>query len=242
MIKETCTAVVFGATGFVGSYLIRDLLKKDWQIWAVTRGPREFIIPVSGKGLHWVTWNEIGTIFKDKAQENYENILVFHLAANLSVEESFEEPDQFICENVQLTLKVIEFLKILHFKPQVIYLSSDRVFGHSSGMVFEENRPEPIDPYGLSKFLGEEILRTLSLLYSFKVIIVRSTNLYGPFQRSPQFISSLFHQLWRRENNLVVGNLAVKRNYLFIDDLIHGLMLLAKYSSSDYFEIFSFFR
>ena len=234
------SAIVFGATGFVGSYLIRALLKEDWQVWAVTRGPKHFIIPVSGQGLHWVTWNEIGNLFEADEQNNYKDIFVFHLAANLSVSESLDAPENFIRQNVGLTIKVVDFLRSLHFKPCVIYLSSDRVYGHASGLLSEEIRPNPIDPYGLSKYFGEEILRIMSLLYSLKVIIVRASNLYGPFQRPEQFIPSLFHRFWKGNKLISVGNLAVKRDYLFIDDLVHGLILLTSYSSNESFDVFHF--
>ena len=74
MENRNNVAVIFGATGFVGSYLIRTLLEENWQVWAVTRGPKHLIIPVSDQGLNWINWDDTEYILKD----NVENIFVFH--------------------------------------------------------------------------------------------------------------------------------------------------------------------
>lgn len=240
MKKSRDRVIVFGATGFVGSYLTQALLNKDYQVWAVRRDNSQFVIPVSGENLQCVTWDQIGDVFTTKDKKNWEDIVVFHLAADISVTNFLSSPERFIRKNVDLTFNVVKFLSRLKFQPRLIYLSSDRVYGDARGPLSEGTRTNPVDPYGLSKFFCEEILRIWSLLYSLEVLVVRASNLYGPFQRSSQFVPSLFHRFWKKKNVLEVGNLAVKRDYLYIDDLVTGLIYLAKYSSSLLFDVFHF--
>lgn len=236
MLKKNI--VIFGAKGFVAKYLIKSLSDKGHVIWGITRNAEKFSIKTITK-LNYLRWDDLDQLI-DNDNIDWDDCTVFHFAANISVKNALDEPEIFINENMSLSLKVASFLKKLSFKPLLIYLSSDRVFGNVTGVITEEDVPKPVDPYGFSKFLGEELFQSWCRLYNLKLIIIRTSNLYGPFQKPIQFISSLYSRFWKGENRLTVGNLDVQRNYLYIDDLIDGILSFKNWKLENSYEVFHF--
>ena len=233
-------AFVFGATGFIGSHLINRLSKEKVRTFAITRKNKKFVIPDKINNISWIHWDDVVDTIKKNTNESLNNLTIFHLASKISVSDSLHDPNKFIKENLLITSYISDMMTHLNHEPKVIYLSSDRVFGHAFGEIDENVSPKPIDPYGLSKFFGEELLRLYSLQNSQRVPIIRASNIFGDFQESNQFIPSLFKRFWKGEKTIKVGNLNVKRNFLYIDDLVSGLVSTLYYKQKKNLEYFHF--
>lgn len=107
---------------------------------------------------------------------------VIHCAAYIDVEESMRKPLIYIDNNV-LGTTVIGKVAVDSGIKHIIYLSSAAVYGNPIKLPISENHPiNPLSPYGLSKFLGEEILKFFSKQYGIVVTILRLFNVYGPGQ------------------------------------------------------------
>ena len=232
--------IVFGATGFIGSHLISRLSKEKVRTFAITRNNKKFVMPDKINNISWVHWDDVVDTIKKNNKESLKNVTIFHLAAKISVSDSLHDPNKFISENLLITSYISDIISHLNHEPKVIYLSSDRVFGHAFGEIDEDVSPKPIDPYGLSKFFGEELLRLNSLQNLQRTLIIRASNIYGHFQKSNQFIPSLFKRFWKGEKTIKVGNLNVERNFLYIDDLVSGLVSTLYYKQKNNFEYFHF--
>lgn len=232
-------SIVFGAGGFIGSHLINKLINNRFEVWAVSRLKTMPKHIRSSKHLHWTSWSDIEDQVKDICEIS-ENISIFHLAANIDYQNSIDNPEKFIEMNLQLTFNIIRMLRELNFIGKMVYLSSDRVFGKKEGTIDEKEYPAPIDNYGLSKFISEEILKSFSYNNNNQLIIVRCANVYGSFQKSLQLLPSIFSQLSSGKEKISVGNLDNSRSYIYIDDLITALVDLINYKLTNNYEYFHF--
>ena len=230
--------IVLGANGFIGSHLVQNLLNQNWDVWAVTRGYKQFLFPIANENLKLITADDLFELVKKKLNRNTEKITIFHLAAQLDVNDALINPEKLIADNFAITLQISKLLRLCKKNIHMIYISTDRVFGGNLGKIVEDDIPCPIDPYGLSKYLCEELIKNWSKLYSIKSTIVRCTNIYGPFQKSSQFIPSLFQLFFNEGNDIKIGNLNQNRSFLYIDDAIEGLLLLTNNNLNNNFEIF----
>jgi UDP-glucose 4-epimerase len=218
--------VIFGASGFVGSHLTKALLADGYNVTAISRPDSSFCFPISAQNLTVIPSHSLD--FVRSKLKAIEVSHFFHLAANVNVKDSLTSPEMFIKQNLDLTYDAIQLAELSSSKVHFILLSSDRIFGKADGVVKELSTGQPVDPYGFSKYLSEEVMRFYAGAFNSQITIARAVNLYGPFQRSQQFLSSVFKKYWNGEDNFEVGNLEVSRNYIYIDDLITGLMSIVR--------------
>ncbi|MEM2293940.1 MAG: GDP-mannose 4,6-dehydratase [Candidatus Bathyarchaeia archaeon] len=107
--------------------------------------------------------------------------VVIHAAAYINVKESFKRPTLYLKNNVIGTASVAEACLNKGVK-LLIYLSSAAVYGEPISTPISETHPtNPISPYGLSKMMGEEVVKFYSK-YGLKHVILRLFNVYGPRQ------------------------------------------------------------
>lgn len=239
MSNNNNLSIVFGAGGFIGSHLINELTNKKYEVCAISRSKR---IPKHinlSKYLNWVLWADAESQIEEICKIN-DNFSIFHLSANIDYQQSINDAERFIEMNLKITFDIIKILRKSNFIGKMIYLSSDRVFGKKEGIIDEEENPAPIDNYGLSKFMSEEILKIFSYNNNSKLVIVRCANVYGSFQKSLQLLPSIFSQLRSGVENISVGNLDNSRSYIYIDDLITALIDLINYNLTVNHECFHF--
>lgn len=106
---------------------------------------------------------------------------IIHAAAYIDVEESIRKPMLYFRNNVLGTASVVKVCLEENVK-LIIYLSSAAVYGEPTKIPISENHPvNPISPYGLSKLMGEDIIKFYSK-QGLKYVILRLFNVYGPEQ------------------------------------------------------------
>ena len=216
------TAYIFGATGFVGTHLAKGLMEAGYPVVALGRRERDRIEgPLREVYRPWQPGSARGQLGIGSDD------LVFHLAADLDVRASFEDPEGMIGRNVQLTLEVLGEVRAAGTHPLFVYASSDRVYGDAAGDIDETTVPGPVDPYGASKLAGENIARAFSSSFDIPTIVLRSANLYGPQQRPVQFLPSMCRKILDGADRVTVGNLEGSRNFLFVDDFVQACLCVA---------------
>ena len=111
--------------------------------------------------------------------------------------------------------------------PRVVFASTAAVYPASTGRLIEDVIPAaPLDIYGFTKSFGEQLARWMNGLGETQFIIARLFNVYGPRETSPHLIPALLKQLIEGLNELKVGNLEPKRDYVFVEDMARGLYQL----------------
>ena len=204
--------IVTGGAGFIGTNLIKILLKDNYDITSIdnySTGLKENEI----EGVKYID-SDIELI--DQLESEFD--LCFHLAAQSRVQPSFEDPKESIRVNVNGTTKVMEWAKKQSVK--VIYAGSS------------SKHHDPSDsPYAMTKYLGEEICKLYKKSFKINVEIARFYNVYGPYEPLDEKFGNVIG-IWRakvKENKplTIVGDGNQKRDFTHVDDIVDGILKIA---------------
>lgn len=216
--------LVTGGNGFIGSNLIKRLLKEGYTVHSLdnlSTGLKSN--EVEGCHYHYGDIGSVGVMDKDID-------IIFHLAAASRVQPSFKDPYDTYRVNVTGTMDVLEFAKKINAK--VIYAgSSSRWHDHYSS------------PYALTKYLGEEVCKMYKKIYNLNTSIARFYNVYGPGESIGHEWSNVIG-IWRGQIRdglpiTIVGDGEQRRDFTYVDDIVDGLYKIANtnISHSDAWEL-----
>ena len=149
------TILITGSDGFLGKNLAFELSKLDYQILGLNREDGDLaVLPIDQ------------LISEEKLVEK-----VFHLAAKTFVPDAWENPEEFIKENISSTLNVLNFCRLR--KLPLIYISA-YIYGEQNSLpIREDSAIKPSNPYAQSKYLCEEICRYYVQVFSLDITIIR---------------------------------------------------------------------
>ena len=222
--------LVTGGAGFVGTNLIKQLLKEGHNIVSIdnySTGKKENHID----GVKYIEgdiynlMDHIATL----STPYYQPDVVFHMAAIARIQPSFERPEDYINTNFNGTYKIVKYC--IKQNIPLIYAGSS---SHHSGK-FK-------NPYTFSKDMGEEIIQLYQKHFGLKASIARFYNVYGPYQLTEGSYTTLIGRWMNNiKNNLpceIYGDGNKKRDFTHVKDIINGLISIMKQKS--YGNIFEF--
>lgn len=162
---------------------------------------------------------------------------VFHLAARVAVPESILYPREYNDVNVGGTVSLMEAMRDVGVK-RVVLASSATVYGEQSELpLHEDMRPNPLVPYAVTKIAAEHYLFTLGALYGIETVALRIFNAYGRWQpippAYPPVIPQFMKQALRGGSLVIFGDGKQRRDFVYIDDVVNGLMAAATASGID---------
>lgn len=211
---------VTGANGLLGQHLIRQLVEEGkFVIHATGKGPSR--LPY-GQG-NGVTYHELDITDFKRSQSLVEKLsphIIIHAAAVTQPNECATDKTNCWKTNVGATRTLIKASQ--KTKSYFIYLSTDFVFDGTDGPYDEHAAPNPVNDYGESKLLGEEIVEMSGLHWA----IVRTVLVYGgkvPGGR-PNFIQWVKDKLTAGEKIKVVNDQF--RTPTYVEDLAKGIILV----------------
>ena len=172
--------VVTGGAGFVGSHLVKLLVKNGHKITVIDNlhtGKKENLDEVKDK----IEFLNIDIQDYDSMEKNMKDIDgVFHQAALTVVQDSFTRPEEYFDVNVHGTENIFKLANENKFK--VVYASSSSVYGHKLETPITENAERsPINPYGKTKLEAEHLVEKYSKLNT-EIIGLRYFNIFGKGQ------------------------------------------------------------
>ena len=206
--------LVTGGAGFVGTNLVKRLLKDNYEVIVFdnySTGFRENQI----KGARY------GDIDIRKEFTNfYEDIdIIFHMAALPRIGPSFENPTEVIDVNVNGTANVLEYAR-KHNIP-VIYAGSSSFWGG----VYK-------NPYTFSKWQGEEVCKMYERIYGLSITICRFYNVYGDYMPESggyRTVLPIFLEQYKKGESLTItGDGEQRRDFTHVDDIVDAMMRVVK--------------
>jgi GDP-4-dehydro-6-deoxy-D-mannose reductase len=224
-------ALVTGAAGFVGAYLVETLLADGHQVFGGTPASHPPRNP--GPEVRWLTLDVTVDDSIAEALRAARPDVVFHLAAQASVGDSFRDVLGTWEVNATGTLRL---LHAVGTAARVVVVSSAEVYGGvpEAEQPLREDRPlRPVNPYAASKAAAEMAAVQGSLAESADAVVARSFNHTGPGQDARFSLPSFARQLadiarGDAEPVLRVGNLSARRDFLDVRDVVHAYRTLAE--------------
>lgn len=224
--------VIFGGSGFIGSYLVDYLLKLGHEVRIFDRNFEKFRKIKNGVDYYIGDFFDYEKVFLALSGCDY----AFHLISTTNPGTSNLDPIGDIQENL---VPSIQFLKICVKTKikKVIFLSSGgAVYGTPDSTPINEDHPlNPESSYGIQKVAIEKYLYFFYKNYGLEYTIVRPSNPYGPRQNPytvQGLISVALHKLRNEETLSIWGDGTIVRDYIFIDDLIDAIYRVTMSTSS----------
>lgn len=177
--------LITGAGGYIGSVSAYLFLQNDYEVVALDNFSRGFKSPLNflqekfGKDkLRFYQYNlsdDLGELFKK--EEGIE--VVVHYAALCLVNESVEDPQKYFSNNVCGSLKLLSTILKLGIK-KIVFSSTCAVYGEAEYVPVDEKHPiNPVNPYGLSKRMVEQMIEWYEKTYGLSYVILRYFNICG---------------------------------------------------------------
>ena len=227
-------ALVTGGAGFIGSHLAEALCR---------RGARVRVLDNLSQGrVENLAWRRSGDAVElIEADLNDEPRLrqavqgcewVFHEAAAVSVPWSVAEPFQSNAVNLDGTLRCLVAAQAAGVK-RFLFASSSAIYGDSDVPAKHEGLPpNPLSPYGLQKYAGEQYLRLFHQLYGLATVSLRYFNVFGPRQafNSPYsgVIARFCTTLLAGERPTIFGDGGQSRDFIYVENVVAANLLAAE--------------
>lgn len=238
------TVVVTGGAGFIGSAVIRHLIKKtDCEVVNVDKltyaGNLDSLEGASSNPrYHFEQVDicddiEINRIFKE-----YQPDLIMHLAAESHVDRSIDGPKAFIQTNIVGTYTLLEAARkhwsILPPKEKKEFrfhhISTDEVYGDrgvEEGGFTEETPYAPSSPYSASKASSDHLVRAWFRTYGLPTVVTNCSNNYGPYQFPEKLVPLMILNALEGKPLPIYGSGDQVRDWLYVEDHVRALCLVA---------------
>lgn len=175
--------LVTGGAGFIGSHAVVELLNTGYEV-AVIDSLENGYIEFVDKRAKFYEGNVRDEELMDKIFSENDITAVMHFAGYIKVGESVEKPDKYYHNNTYTTLLLLQYMKKNGIK-NIIFSSTAAVYGEVQGdkKVDESFETKPINPYGKSKFMAENIIIDMAKAYGFNYAIFRYFNVAGAHEK-----------------------------------------------------------
>lgn len=230
--------LVTGGAGFIGSHICKRLLKEGNEVVAIdnlSNGSLDNLNELEDKPQFTFYEFDVNNTIKLRAVfDKYPFDMVFHLAANADTAKGEETPHEDIENTLFTTLNVLEMMRIYEIK-KFFFASSSTVYGNADERL-QESRSimRPISHYGAAKLASEAFVSSFSNLHGFQVWIARFCNAVGP-NMTHGVIPDLIRKLKLHPEELdVYGDGTQTKPYIWIDDLVDGVMWLLSHANNPY--------
>ena len=215
--------LVTGGAGFIGSVLSRRLIESGAEVGVLdnlSMGRRDLLPPT---GYHFVQCDVRDRAALKRAIADFKPSRVFHLAAIHYIPFCNAHPEDTTAVNVDGTRNLFDACG--EGGVEGVFLASTAAIYPAEGSPFREAMaPGPIDIYGRTKASAEEAAGAFARETSVPTVVGRLFNAFGPNDTNPHLIPDVLGQVKGGTRVLELGNLDPVRDYIYVDDLVSGIL------------------
>ena len=218
-------ALIFGAAGFVGGYLYKELDAHGYKVYGSD------ILDAPENGMEYIRADlldarRVAEVISDVRPE-----AIINLAAISSVGQSWKLPQTTMQVNIVGALNILEGARAIHPMPKVLFIGSSEEYAVSSEPISEESPLDANNPYGISKMAQERLAQLYREHYGMKIYCARPFNHTGVGQRDSFVIPSWCKQAAAisksgRPGVMRVGNLNVRRDFSDVRDVVRAYRMI----------------
>lgn len=225
--------IITGGLGFIGHHLTKSLIRRGYYPIIVDNLTNSSLSSL--KGVDRLKYKFINADIRfysilKRRLTSFKPKYIIHLAAIHFIPYCNQHPHEVLAVNVDGTKNVLKLLIDFNVN-KLIFASSAAVYSPSKSKHFENEKLQPIDIYGKSKKLSEELILNFSKKNpNIKYNILRLFNIYGSNNLTPHLIPTILKKI-KTKSIVTVGNIKTARDYIYIDDLINIFLLVLRSKS-----------
>jgi dTDP-glucose 4,6-dehydratase len=224
--------IVTGGAGFIGSNLVKYLLKKKYFVINIDKlsysaNPYNYKNLTKNKNYVFfkVDLNNKKKIIEIFKKYNPEGI--FNLAAETHVDRSIDDPKNFIFSNILGTYNLLETILNFNKKIKLVHVSTDEVYGDLTKGRSSENFPyNPSSPYSSSKASADHLVKAYIRTYKIQAMISNCCNNYGPNQFPEKLIPKLIFNIINNKPLPIYAKGKNSREWMHVQDHCEALLLI----------------
>jgi UDP-glucose 4-epimerase len=231
--------LVTGAAGFIGSHLCDLLLSRGHSVIGLddlsTGRGSNLTLAQQNSQFNFVQDSIVDLKPETLASEGIE--WIFHLAGRADLVPSIQKPEEYYRVNVEGTFRILECARAWGVK-RFIYTASSTCYGLAEETPTPETYPcVPKHPYGLTKYLGEQLAMHWSQVYKIPAVSLRLFNVYGPRSRTTGAYGAVFGVFLKQklagQAYTVVGDGQQTRDFTFVTDIATAFLAAAESSATN---------
>jgi len=258
--------LVTGGAGFIGRWVVQRLLAESGNTVTVLDNfsnarPQNLFEFAGNRALRVVTADVADGPALDQVWSMHGPFdVVLHLAAQIRVQDSIDDPTATFRSDVDGTLQVLERCRKQYFEangldlhrpfhlldvqdqlriasPRLVFMSTCMVYDRASDRGIDEAHPtRPVSPYGASKIAAENLVLSYHHAYHMPTKVIRPFNTYGPFQKRNMeggVVAIFIARDLAGQPLLVKGDGEQTRDLLYVEDCARFVVLAAKSQAAD---------
>lgn len=239
-MSDSKCVIVTGGAGFIGSALVRNLIKNtDSMVINVDKltyaGNLNSLREIDTDSQYHFEHKDIcDRAAMDRIFNKYQPDVIMHLAAESHVDRSIDGPGEFLNANVMGTYTLLEtalkyWREIEDDKQKsfrFLHVSTDEVFGSLEPTeFFREDTPyQPNSPYSASKASSDHFVRAWHHTYGLPTLITNCSNNYGPYQFPEKLIPVVILNALKGKPIPVYGEGVNVRDWIYVEDHVNALL------------------
>jgi len=231
--------LITGGAGFIGSHLVDRLIKEGRKVVVIdnlSTGKKENLNPRAKLDKIDICSPKISQIFQKEKPE-----IIFHLAAQIDVRKSVENPQESAKVNILGSLNILENCKKFKVKKIIFASTGGAIYGEAKIIPTPEDYPtNSFSPYGIEKLTIEKYLDYYWKIFKIPHLTLRLANVYGPRQNSKGeagAVAVFCDKMLSGGQPIINGSGNQTRDFVFVEDVIEANILALKKNTVGVFNI-----
>lgn len=230
--------LVTGGCGFIGSHIVDELIMNGHEVMVIDNLSTGLIANLN-KSAYFC---EVDFMTSEAEQliVEFRPEVVFHHAAQVSVQKSMSNPIDDATTNILGTIKLLEYCNNADVR-KIIYASSAAAYGNPICLpINEDHIIQPISYYGISKYTPEQYIKTFCSKKELSYTILRYANVYGKRQDSKGeggVVAIFLNRLLNYEAPVFFGDGEQTRDFIYVKDIVNANLFAINNGDNEVFNV-----